>query len=245
MLLAVFRANSASARAGARRRASSTPNDCFRLAAYSGILTQSPTVRSVISSDTGTHMRGGRRASPDWGRPCWRREFHCHLAAPRPPRHATAASALPNRCRQTTDQCAGFRQLYRGQADLGLPHQANLTTQRIGEQLVPKADAEIGPIEFAHPAPDRRFLRLEPGMGVFLPDIHRPAHHRQDVEAVECGDRLAFIQFDDVFAVPGRAPELSEHAAARPSDAGRQGFSCARDACSISLASENNRCAEA
>ena len=65
-----------------------------------------------------------------------------------------------------------------------------------------EAEPEIG-----HLAPGNRFaddllLRLEPGMSVFLPYVHRTAHDPQGVIGAQIGNRLAFVELD---RIPGNA----------------------------------------
>ena len=49
-------------------------------------------------------------------------------------------------------------------------------------------------------------------MHLFLPDIHRSAEHREQVEAVEVRDRLAGVEFDGHPFMPLFGPEVAEDA---------------------------------
>ncbi len=64
------------------------------------------------------------------------------------------------------------RQVDAREANFGPPHQADFAAERGGQQLMAKANPEIGPAEIAHPVPDSGLFADEPRIGFLLPDIH-------------------------------------------------------------------------
>jgi hypothetical protein len=112
-----------------------------------------------------------------------------------------------NRIRTTVFRARDF-----SQPDLGPGHRPHLTTKRISQQLMAEADAEKRAAEVLDPGPDRVLLGSQPGMGIFLPDIHRPAHHGEKIEAVEIGDNLTRIKFDSNELMPLGGPQFAEDA---------------------------------
>jgi hypothetical protein len=107
---------------------------------------------------------------------------------------------------------AGLGQLDRGDPDFRLCHPPGHAAERDGEQLMAEADAEIGPLQLGHPAPDRGLLGDEPGVLVLLPHVHRPAHHGEHVETLERRDRLAGVELDGRPLEPALRPEVAERA---------------------------------
>ena len=97
-------------------------------------------------------------------------------------------------------------------ADLGDGHGPDRPSQRVGQQLVPEADAEAGPPQLADPAADGRLLVDQPGVHLLLPDVLGPAHDHQQVEGVEVGDGLAVHRAPRCPARTRRLREGSERA---------------------------------
>src|SRR5437660_7532099 len=64
--------------------------------------------------------------------------------------------------------------------------------------------------EVFHPIADRGLLGSEPGINVLLPDVHRAAHHDQQIEIVQLGNDLAFVQLNGAPLIAVFAPELTK-----------------------------------
>src|SRR5436190_2059511 len=64
--------------------------------------------------------------------------------------------------------------------------------------------------EVFHPTADRGLLGSKPGINVLLPDVHRAAHHDQQIEIVQAGNDLVLIQFDGAPFIAVFAPELTK-----------------------------------
>ncbi len=94
------------------------------------------------------------------------------------------------------------RQLHIQDADLGLRRLAHLAAERLAQELMAEAEAQERHAPHGDGVADRRHLRLQPGMLVRLPDVHRPAHDPERVIAIEGRDLVAGIQLD---SVPGDA----------------------------------------
>ena len=107
---------------------------------------------------------------------------------------------------------ARLRQLDLQDANLGHRSGADLAAERLGEQLVTEAEAEERHLPLGHRFANRGALRLQPRVGVVLPDIHRAAHRPERIVGAEVRDRLPFVElyrgpFDVIFA-----QKIPEHA---------------------------------
>ena len=58
-------------------------------------------------------------------------------------------------------------------ADFGRPLRPARTAERIGEELMAKAHAQIGAPQFSDPVPDGAFFGRQPGMLLDIPHVHR------------------------------------------------------------------------
>ena len=119
-----------------------------------------------------------------------------HRAAARPPRpRATGVRARPPAAGRRRGLPSPLRRHVDVEhADLGRIHERHPPAEGVGQQLVPEADAEEGPLQFGHPVPDGRLLADEPGVLVLLPDVLGTSHGHHDVEVLERWDRLARIE---------------------------------------------------
>jgi hypothetical protein len=86
---------------------------------------------------------------------------------------------------------SGGREFHVGETDFWRRHQTYFAAEGFGKQLVPQADAEIRAPECPEPGGDRRLFRHEPGVAIFLPDVHRPAHGNEEIEAGKIGDSVS------------------------------------------------------
>src|SRR5215467_12958390 len=77
---------------------------------------------------------------------------------------------------------------------------------------MPKADAEERPAEILHPMSDCRFFRSEPRVELVLPNVHRTAHHDQQIEIAQVRNALAGIEFDGAPFISVFPPKLTERA---------------------------------
>ena len=105
--------------------------------------------------------------------------------------------------------CPGEADLH--DADLGLGHRLHPAAERIGEELMAEADAEERHAP-GHRLADDGLLVGEPGVGVLLEDIHRPAHGDEPVIAVERRNRLALVELHRVPGDAVGAHEVAEDA---------------------------------
>ena len=80
----------------------------------------------------------------------------------------------------------------------GLGHRPHPAAERFGEELMAEADSQEGHVALGDRLSNRHLLVGEPGVGILLEDIHRPAHGDQRVVAVEWRDRLALVELDRV-----------------------------------------------
>src|SRR5262249_58405028 len=74
---------------------------------------------------------------------------------------------------------------------------------------MPKADAEERPAEILHPMSDCRFFRSEPRLELVLPNVHRTAHHVQQIEIAQVRNALAGIEFDGAPFISAFPPTLT------------------------------------
>src|SRR5215469_5285580 len=77
---------------------------------------------------------------------------------------------------------------------------------------MPKADAEERPAKILHPMSNCRLFRSEPGVEIFLPNVHRTAHHDQQIEIIQVRNVLAGIEFDGAPFISVFPPEPAERA---------------------------------
>ena len=75
-----------------------------------------------------------------------------------------------------------------------------------------EADSEEGHIALRHGLSNGHLFVGEPGVGILLEDIHRPAHADQRVVAVEWRNRLALVKLDRVPGDSVGAHEVAENA---------------------------------
>ena len=74
-----------------------------------------------------------------------------------------------------------------------------------------EAEAEERHLAFDDGLPDRGAFRIEPRIGVILPDIHRAAHDPQRVVGAEIRERLALVELDRGPLDAVLAQEIPEH----------------------------------
>ena len=77
--------------------------------------------------------------------------------------------------------------------------------------MMPQAKPQIRHLTVDNGLSNDRFLGLEPGMLILLPDIHRPAHDPQRFIAIEAWQALAFIKLNRVPAVPVTGQEITKN----------------------------------
>jgi hypothetical protein len=83
------------------------------------------------------------------------------------------------------------------QVDLADRGGADLTAERVGQQLMAETNAEERLVVLGHPGADRCLLILQPGEPILLPDVHRATHNHEDVEAIEIGNGIAPVEPND------------------------------------------------
>ncbi|KWT70050.1 hypothetical protein APY04_1259 [Hyphomicrobium sulfonivorans] len=88
-------------------------------------------------------------------------------------------------------------QRYFRQIEFARSRGANLTTQTIRQQLMPKTDAKIRAIQIFHPTADCCFFGSQPGVSVLFPHIHRAAQDDHNIELIQIWDLIACIKFYD------------------------------------------------
>src|SRR5262249_14327639 len=62
------------------------------------------------------------------------------------------------------------------------------------------------------PIADGCLLESKPGIGILLPDIHRSAHHHEEVEIVQVWNWLSGVKFHGVQRIAVFTPELAKDA---------------------------------
>ena len=105
-----------------------------------------------------------------------------------------------------------WRQFHFENADFRRPLRPAGAAQRIGQQLVAQAQAEIGPPEFVDPGADGALFGDQPRVRVHVPYIHRSAHHPQGIEIGERRNGLALIELDGFPLDAVLSQEFAQHA---------------------------------
>ena len=96
---------------------------------------------------------------------------------------------------------AGLCEIHIHDTDLRGLGRTDAATKGFGKQLVTEAEPEERKSLSFYGFFDERLFVGQPGMGVLLPDIHRPAHDPERVIAIEAGQLLALVKFDGIVSM--------------------------------------------